>query len=121
MGHPVYCISVLTISQILSLLFQSLDADSVPDALRLDLQCSLASLRCRMYGIAPAAVDRRDVRLFDHRQQQGQHGAAALAGCPCPAPLADVLAGLVCMLGNVFFFVQLILVLVRLYRRPRLL
>ena len=72
--------------------FQVLDPASVPDALRFDLLCCLASLRCRMYGIvAPAAgVDRRDVRLFDnHRQQQGA------AGCPCPAPVADVLAGLV--------------------------
>ena len=66
----------------------------MPAPLRLDLACSLASLRCRMYGIAPSAVGRRDLRLFDRRgAQRGLPGATA--GCPCPAPVADVLAGLV--------------------------
>ena len=69
----------------------------MPASLRLDLACSLASLRCRMYGIAPAAVSRRDIRLFDRRptQLQGCGLPGAAAGCPCPAPVADVLAGLV--------------------------
>ena len=64
---------------------QSLDPASVPDSLRFDLLCCLASLRCQMYGVTPAP-DRREVRLFDSRQ---------IGACPCPAPVADVLAGLV--------------------------
>jgi molybdopterin/thiamine biosynthesis adenylyltransferase len=58
-----------------------LDPSSVPSSLASSLLGSCSRLRCLMYGISPTPDD-ADVRMFAEKI------------CPCPAPVAEVLADL---------------------------